>query len=289
VPSTPDPRPFEVEHSGQRLAGEISDAVGEEGASVVLLHAITSNRDGVVHGSKLLPRRGHTTVAYDARGHGESSPAPPGTGYGYDQLVVDAGAVIDATVGEGRPVLAGSSMGAHTAVAIALRHPERLAGLVVIGPAYNGLPPSEESLREWDELADGLERDGVDGFMRAYESHGLDPQWRDTLLRFTRERLETHRHPEAVAQAMRETPRDRPFEDMGELEFLDLPALVVASNDEADAGHPYAVAEAYAERMPRARLVSEKEGESPLAWQGGRLSREIAAFGAEDAVRERAG
>ena len=289
MPSTPDPRPFEVEHGGQTLAGEIADAVGEEGASVVLLHAITSNRDGVVHGSKLLPRRGHTTVAYDARGHGESSPAPPGSGYGYDELVTDAGAVIDATVGERRPVLAGSSMGAHTAVALALRHPERLAGLVVIGPAYNGLPPSEESLREWDELADGLERDGVDGFMRAYESHGLDPKWRDSLLRFTRERLETHRHPEAVAQAMRETPRDRPFEDMGELEFLDLPALVVASHDEADSGHPYAVAEAYAERLPRARLVSEKEGESPLAWQGGRLSREIASFSAEDAVRERAG
>jgi pimeloyl-ACP methyl ester carboxylesterase len=288
VPPASDPRPFEVEHGGQTLAGEIADAVGEGGAGVVLLHAITSNRDGVVHGSKLLPRRGHTMVSYDARGHGESSPAPPGSGYGYDELVVDAGAVVDATLGESRPVLVGSSMGAHTAVAIALRHPERLAGLVVIGPAYNGLPPSEESLREWDELADGLETDGVEGFMRVYEAQGLNPKYRDTLLRFTRERLEAHRHPEAVAQAMRETPRDRPFEDMGELEFLDLPALVVASRDEADPGHPYAVAEAYAERLPRARLVSEKPGESPLAWQGGRLSREIAAFSAEDAVRARA-
>jgi hypothetical protein len=39
--------------------------------------------------------------------------------------------------------------------------------------------------------------------------------------------------------------------------------------------------------LPRARLISEEEGQSPLAWQGGRLSREIAAFCEEDAVRER--
>jgi pimeloyl-ACP methyl ester carboxylesterase len=289
VASVPDPRPFEVERDGQRLAGDVL-GVGEgadEGVSVVVLHAITANRGGVLHGSKLLPRRGHPIVAYDARGHGESSPAPGGTGYSYEEMVADAAAVLDETVGDRRVVMAGSSMGAHTAVAFALRHPERLAGLVVIGPAYNGLPPSEESLREWDELADGLESDGVDGFMRAYEAQGLNPQWRDTLLRFTRERLETHRHPEAVAAAMRETPSDRPFEDMGELEFLDIPALVVASRDEADAGHPYAVAEAYAERLPRARLISEEDEESPLAWQGGKLSREIAAFAAENTVRER--
>jgi hypothetical protein len=68
---------------------------------------------------------------------------------------------------------------------------------------------------------------------------------------------------------------------MAELESLRVPALVVASHDAADPGHPRHVAEAYAERLPRARLTGEAEGESPLAWQGGRLSREIAAFCAE--------
>ena len=58
----------------------------------------------------------------------------------------------------------------------------------------------------------------------------------------------------------------------------EVPALVVASHDGADPGHPRAVAEAYAERLPRARLIGEEEGESPLAWQGGKLSREIADF-----------
>lgn len=277
-----EPHQFSVERDGQVLAGE---AVGE-GPAIVLLHGITASRRYVVHGSKVLPRRGFRAISFDARGHGESSPAPAGA-YTYQEMVGDLAAVIDTQAGEGRLVAAGHSMGAHTAASFALEHAERLAGLVLIGPAYGGIPPAEEVLRHWDELADGLERDGVEGFLRVYEGHGLDPEWRDTLIRITRERLVTHRHPEAVAQAMREVPRSQPFEVMDELEFLDLPALVVASHDEADPGHPYAVAEAYAERLPNARLVSEREGESPLAWQGGKLSREVASFCAEPAVRER--
>jgi pimeloyl-ACP methyl ester carboxylesterase len=68
-----------------------------------------------------------------------------------------------------------------------------------------------------------------------------------------------------------------------------VPSLVVASYDEADPGHPYAIAEAWAERLPSARLVSEEPGKSPLAWQGGRLARTIADFLEEPAVKERLG
>jgi len=41
-------------------------------------------------------------------------------------------------------------------------------------------------------------------------------------------------------------------------------------------GHPFAVGERYAETLPQGRLVTEDEGESPVAWQGARLSRVIA-------------
>jgi hypothetical protein len=62
---------------------------------------------------------------------------------------------------------------------------------------------------------------------------------------------------------------------------------VVAIPDDADPGHPYPVAEAWAEAIPGARLVSEKPGKAPLAWQGGKLAREIAGFCEEPAVAER--
>jgi pimeloyl-ACP methyl ester carboxylesterase len=279
--ATVDAAEFTVERAGVTLSGE---AMGE-GPPVMLLHGITASRRSVVHGSKALARAGYRQITYDARGHGRSDPAPPGGAYGYPDLVADLDAILESEVGAGRIVLGGHSMGAHTAVAHAIERGDRLAGLVVIGPVYMGFV-DEEALAAWDRLADGLERDGVDGFIKALD-HGLDPAWRETVLRFTRERISEHRHPSAVARAMREVPRSSPFDAMSELEFLDVPALVVASHDVADPGHPYAVAAAYAESLPHARLVSEPEGASPLAWQGGRLSREIAEFCASDEVASR--
>jgi 3-oxoadipate enol-lactonase len=253
-----------------------------EGPPIILCHGLTATRRYVIHGSRALERAGHRVVTYDARGHGESDPAPAGEGDGYPQQVDDLERVIAAELGEqARFVLGGHSMGAQTAVAYALRHPERLSGLVVIGPVYLGEVPVA-SLAYWDGLAAALENGGVDGFVDYIDrEQEIDPAWRDSVLGFTRTRMLLHRHPEALAQALREVPRSRPFGDLGELERLEIPALVVASHDDADPGHPYAAAAAYARHLPRARLISEAEGQSPLAWQGGKLSRELAAFYAE--------
>jgi pimeloyl-ACP methyl ester carboxylesterase len=257
-----------------------------EGLPIVLCHGITASRRYVVHGSRALERAGHRVITYDARGHGESDPAPPGEGYGYPWLVEDLERVVAAEVGEGRFVLGGHSMGAHTAVAYALRNPQRLAGLVLIGPVFQG-EIEASSLVYWDGLADALEQGGVDGFVDYIDrNQNVDPAWRDSVLSFTRARMLLNRHPEALVEALREVTRSRPFQSMDELRALELPALIVASHDDADPGHPYDAAAAYAEALPQARLISEGEGESPLAWQGGRLSRAIAAFCEEPAVAE---
>ena len=266
-----------VAGAGPALRGE---AAGE-GPPIVLCHGITATRRYVHHGSRALERAGHRVIAYDARGHGESDPAPSGQGYGYPELVGDLERVVAAQVGEGLFVLAGHSMGAHTAVAYALAHPQRLSGLVAIGPVYLG-EASPASLEYWDGLAAALASGGIDGFVDYIDrKQEIAPAWRRSVLGFTRARMLLHRHPEALVEALREVPRSRPFGSMEELEGLEIPALVVASHDAADPGHPYAAAVAYADRLPRARLVSEGEGESPLAWQGGKLSRELAAFYAE--------
>jgi pimeloyl-ACP methyl ester carboxylesterase len=280
------PSPFEVSSSDVRLSGE---EVGE-GPPVVLLHGLTATRRYVLHGSLALARRGYRQISYDARGHGESSPAPEGSGYAYESLTDDLRSVVADRAPGANPVLVGHSMGCHTAVAHALEHAGEVAALVLAGPVVLGLPVTDETLAYWDALADGLEEGGLEGFMKAYEtSLAADPAWTETALRITRDRMQLHRHPEAVARALREVPRSIPFEGLEELETLDVPALVVASYDEADPGHPYAIAEAWAERLPRARLVSEEPGKSPLAWQGGRLSRVIADFLDEPGVRERLG
>src|SRR5258708_29999970 len=108
-----EPSGFEASSGGVKLAGE---EVGE-GPAVVLLHGLTATGRYVLQGSLTLARRGYRLISYDARGHGESSPAPAGQGYGYDELTGDLAAVLaDRCPGE-RTVLAGHSMGCHTAVA----------------------------------------------------------------------------------------------------------------------------------------------------------------------------
>jgi 3-oxoadipate enol-lactonase len=274
---------FSVPSGEAELAGE---RWGEDaGAPIVLMHGLTATHEVVVHGSKHLQRAGFRVVAYDARGHGQSS-APPEGAYGYVNLADDAEAVTAAEAGETPAVLVGHSMGAHTIAAAALREPGRYAGLVLIGPAVRGQEPEAESLEYWGRLADGLESGGVEGFVEAYDD-GLNPEWRETILRITRARLARHEHPEGVVRALREVPRSMPFDGLGSLAALDVPVLVVASHDDADPGHPYAVAEAWAEALPHARLLSEAPGESPLAWQGGKLSRAIEEFAASAAVENR--
>jgi 3-oxoadipate enol-lactonase len=250
-----------------------------EGPAVVLLHGLTATRRYVVMGSRALERSGHRVVAYDARGHGRSTPAPDRGSYGYELLADDLEAVLDG-LGLARAILAGASMGAHTAVRLAMTRPERVAGLVLITPSFDpSRPRDEQELDRWDALARGLREDGVEGFVRAYELDAVPQAWRETVERVLRQRLSAHEYPLAVADALEAVPRSRPFERLPELEAIALPSVVVGSRDEADPGHPLAVAELYARTIPDARLVVEQPGPpagSPIAWQGGQLSRVIA-------------
>jgi pimeloyl-ACP methyl ester carboxylesterase len=251
-----------------------------EGPAVVLLHGLTATRRYVVMGSRTLERSGHRVVAYDARGHGRSTPAPDPTAYTYQLLADDLEAVLD-RLGASRAILAGASMGAHTAVRLALTRPERVAGLVLITPSFDPSRPCDErELDRWDALARGLREGGVDGFVRAYELDAVPQAWRETLERVLRQRLSAHEHPLAVADALEAVPRSRPFERLKELEGIAVPSVVVGSQDEADPGHPLAVAERYAAAIPGASLVVEEPGTSPIAWQGGQLSRVVGELAA---------
>jgi pimeloyl-ACP methyl ester carboxylesterase len=269
-----------VERDGVRLAGQR----GGEGPPVVLLHGLTATRRYVVMGSTALERSGHQVIAYDARGHGASSPAPTPERYTYEELGRDLIAVLDAT-GVQRAVLAGASMGAHTLLWLALNHPERVAGLVVITPAYGaGEIDDAERLERWDALSDGLRSEGIDGFIRAYGAPQVPEQWRESVIKVIRQRLAQHDHLEAVADALHAVPRSQPFGSLSELAHIFAPTAIVASSDEADPGHPQAVGEAYAELIPGAELITDRPGSSPVAWQGSQLSRVIASVVAQSEI-----
>ena len=92
-----------------------------------------------------------------------------------------------------------------------------------------------------------------------------------------------HEHPDWRSRTRWKWCRARArSSDSSELAAIDVPTLVVASRDEADPGHPLAVGERYAQAIPGARLRRRgARPRSPIAWQGGQLSRALAELAAE--------
>jgi len=244
------------------------------GPPVVLLHGLSATRRNVVQGSRALIKRGYRLISYDARGHGASSPAPR---YEYSDLVADLEAVLEQLELE-RAALVGSSMGAATAMAFALEHPERVPALVQITPAYTGYARTGDvDGHLWEQLATALDG-GVEEFVQVAQPRGLPERWRDVAREATRQRMERHEHLDAVGQALREIPQSVAWKGLEPLSSLEVPVLIVGSQDEADALHPLGIAEEYARKLSNAELVVEDRGDSPLAWQGARLSNTIADF-----------
>ena len=133
----------------------------------VCLHGLVDDLsiwDGLTPG---LGTRG-TVVRYDQRGHGTAG-APAGP-YTRDQLGGDAVAVLDRLEIE-QAILVGHSMGGIMAITTALNHPDRVAGLVLIGTTSQA---SAKAAAWYAEIADAGIRDGADGLAGAI--YGPDNQ-----------------------------------------------------------------------------------------------------------------
>jgi pimeloyl-ACP methyl ester carboxylesterase len=127
---------------------------------VLLLHAGVNDRRSWRHVVDRLSDRCRC-VAYDARGFGETT---------YEREdgwspVQDAIAVLDAA-GVERAVVVACSMGGRTAVDLVLHHPERVAGLVLIGAAVRGAP--------WPEITEGPTAELIAQAEAAEEAGDLD-------------------------------------------------------------------------------------------------------------------
>ncbi len=262
---------FAVQAGGVTLRGDDDG----HGPVVLVLHGLSATRRYVLHGSTALERDGFRVIAYDARGHGASSPAPSPTDYRYAQLADDALRVLDGR-GVERAAVVGMSMGSAVGAALAIAHPQRVQALVAITPAHLGMPTRDPG--RWQQLAAGLEDGGPEGFVQAYGDPGVPPESLELIRTVMRQRMARHEHPAAVAAALRATPTGAAFDGEQALAGITCPVLVVGSRDRLDPEHPLWIAERWAATIPGARLVVEDEGQSPLAWRGGSLSREIAAF-----------
>jgi pimeloyl-ACP methyl ester carboxylesterase len=114
-------------------------------------------------------------VTFDGRGNGRSDRPVGVAAYLEDEFAADALAVMDATDTE-RATLVGLSCGAIFATLLAADHPERVDGIVYIGPAV-GLAPGhpERQVYAFDE-----EYDTDEGWAK-YNSHFWSRSYREFL------------------------------------------------------------------------------------------------------------
>lgn len=225
--------------SGSASGSGGSGAPGGEAPPLVLLHpGVADSRvwDGV------LPRlaEGRRVIRYDARGYGRS-PAPTAP----FSLVEDLIAVLD-HFDVARAFLAGSSMGATTAIGVALADPARVAGLALLVPGITGNPDflMEEFTAEVGRLAKAGDMDGVVALVKrtsAAAGAGDDPQ-ADELIRAV--------IPAWFAVHPHTLPDPPAFDRLGELTVPTVLAL-----GERDDPEVVRCNEAMAARIPGCRLV----------------------------------
>lgn len=103
-----------------------------EGRPLVLLHGVASNARIWLPVVPLLAPR-FRVLAVDQRGHGQSD--KPSSGYDFATVVEDVRQFIE-TLELKRPVVAGHSWGGNVALELAARHPEHVAGLVLVDGGF---------------------------------------------------------------------------------------------------------------------------------------------------------
>ncbi|KKY22705.1 putative alpha beta hydrolase superfamily protein [Phaeomoniella chlamydospora] len=116
-----------IDTDGGKLAVEVEG----DGPLIVCSPGLGDTRDAYAPLAEELVASGYRVARIDLRGHGDST--AHFDRYGDEAIADDFLTVIEA-LGGGPAVLAGASMSAAAAVIAAGRHPDRIAGIVLLGP-----------------------------------------------------------------------------------------------------------------------------------------------------------
>lgn len=134
---------------------------------VVLLHGFTQTGASWAPVARALGER-YRAVAPDLRGHGRASELRP---VSFDAVAGDLDGIVPAAGVE----MAGYSMGGRIALDYALRRPERVRRLVLVGASPGLADPVQRAVRRRAdaELAERIEAIGVEAFAREWGAQPL--------------------------------------------------------------------------------------------------------------------
>jgi len=235
--------------------GTIYTIARGDGPPVVFCHGVTLSSRVWAKQFESFPAAGFQAVAYDARGHGESTTGD--TGHSLDNLADDLRTVLE-HLDLHDAILVGHSMGGMTVQAFAIRHPDvmraRVRGMVLQSTAAHNLVSSARRIRATIERIVGIGPDF--GTIMGQRNLGL------LLARIGFGNDPAPSHVEATRQMLAacsgETTRDAvaallSLDLTAGLPSLRVPTLVLVGT--ADALTPPRDSRRIAELVPGARLV----------------------------------
>jgi 3-oxoadipate enol-lactonase len=221
-----------------------------QGPCIVLLHGGMADHRAVEPYLQALSTQ-FRVVAPDLRCNGKSWSAATPT---FDEFTRDLRALID-HAGERSVVLVGVSSGTGVAVHFALRHPDVLAGLVLLQPIYAGerlgLSAVQAAMFAWmDGMASQTLDRGVEVLSPLYAQ--LPEGIREQAMAMTRE----YDPASVVAMSRFLASGVQPFADLAQLSQIRTRTLVVKGDDPM---HPGSVADGYLSRLEGARSLGAQD------------------------------
>jgi pimeloyl-ACP methyl ester carboxylesterase len=261
------PRPMShFDHQGHRLA---YTEYGDGPRTCVLLHGLLLSQKMHRPLARALARRGNRVVTLDLLGHGASDRPRDMSQYAMPFYGAQVIALLD-HLGVDEAVVAGTSLGANTALEAAVLAPERVRGLVVEMPVLDNallgcaiaFTPLMCALTFGEPVMKG-----VSWLTRRIPTGGL--LGLDVLLDLVRQ----DPGPSAAVVQGLFSQRVAPHRDIRRT--IEAPALVIGHD--RDPVHPFSDGEALVQELPEARLL-RADSLLELRVSPERLTVEIAGF-----------
>lgn len=202
-------------------------------------------------------------LTYDARGHGQSAGPEDPAQYSWQALGEDMAAIIEHS-NEPNAIVGGASMGAATALWVALERPGLVRALVLVMPPPLGFEhmrgaDEHQALKALDLLAAAVQNFGLEATVDiARQMPGFAPTPEEAEERAASLKAQ---NPLAVTHAIRGLLQS-PFHDPSEYRRIAVPTLIVAH--EGDGLHPMRAAKLLHESIPNSLLLT---GPNPSHWR----------------------